>query len=482
MENLVVNDILTTINTDQQVRRALARKDHKWFFSLYLSEYIAYPAAPFHDELFKLSQDNTVRLLVVIAFRESAKSTIMSLSLPIWSILGNDQRKFVLILSQTQAQAKMHMSNLRNELENNELLKVDLGPFHEQAETWGATTLVIPKHNARIMIASSEQSVRGLRHGPHRPDLIICDDVEDIASTKTKEGRDRAYQWLTSEILPLGSRNTKVVVIGNLLHEDSLLKRLEADINEGRRYGEFRKYPIIGEDGKSLWPGKYPDRASLGDQKKVVGDERAWAREYLLTIISDLDQVIKPEWIQKYDELPNNGLRYTTISIDLAISERDTADCTAMIPARVYGYGHNMKIYILPNIVNQRMDFPKTIKKVRQLYEAVGGSSHSAELLIEDVGYQGSLPQELRRMGYPARSYKIHGQDKHARLALAGYPIQNGTVLFPRCGAEQLIQQIVYFGVEKHDDLADALSMLVNDTVDRNRKKPRVFSFKPPGF
>lgn len=475
-------NLIEAVSNDQQVRRALARQDHKWFFSLYLSEYIGYRAAPFHDELFKLSQDDDVSLLVVIAFRESAKSTMMSLSLPIWSIIGKPQKKFVLILSQTQAQAKMHMSNLRNELENNDLLKADLGPFHEQAETWGATTLVIPNHNARIMIASAEQSVRGLRHGPHRPDLIICDDVEDIASTKTKEGRDRAYQWFTNEILPLGSRGTKVVVIGNLLHEDSLLKRLEADINEDRRYGEFRKYPIIGEDGTSVWPGKYPNQASLDEQKKTVGDEQAWAREYLLTIISNLDQVIKQEWIQRYDELPNDGLRYTTISIDLAISEKDTADCTAMIPARVYGRGENMKIYILPNIVNQRMDFPKTIEKVQKLYEAVGGNSCSTELLIEDVGYQGSLPQELRRMGYPARSYKIHGQDKHARLALAGYPIQRGTVLFPRRGAEQLIQQIVYFGVEKHDDLADALSMLVNDTVDRNRKKPRVFSFKPPGF
>lgn len=475
-------EILVTISQDQQVRRALAREDHKWFFSLYMPEYISYPAAPFHHELFRLSQDESAKLVVVIAFRESAKSTIMSLSLPIWSIIGKLDKKFVLILSQTQTQAKMHMSNLRNELENNELLKADLGPFHEQAETWGATTLVIPRHNARIMIASSEQSVRGLRHGPHRPDLIIADDVEDIASTKTKEGRDRTYQWFTNEILPLGSRNTKVVVIGNLLHEDSLLKRLEADINEGRRYGEFRKYPIIGEDGKSLWPGKYPDQNTLDEQKKTVGDEQAWAREYLLTIISDLDQVIQPGWIQYYDELPSDGLRYTTIGIDLAISERDTADCTAMIPARVYGHGEDMKIYILPNIVNHRMAFPKTIAKVQELYEAVGGRSHSTELLIEDVGYQGALPQQLQKMNYPARSYKIHGQDKHARLTLAGYPVQNGTVLFPRKGAEQLIQQIVYFGVEKHDDLADAFSMLVNDTVERNRNKLRTWSIKPEMF
>ena len=477
-----MDNLLQNISKDQKVRRAIARKDHLWFFNLYMPNYIGYPAAAFHYELFRLSQDPAVRLLAVIAFRESAKSTIMSLSLPIWSIVGEPQKKFVLILSQTQVQAKMYMSNLRDEMENNELLRIDLGPFQERTETWGATTLVIPKHKARITIASSEQSTRGIRHGPHRPDLVICDDVEDIASTKTKEGRERTYQWLTNEILPLGSRSTKYIVIGNLLHEDSLLKRLEADIVEGRRVGEFRQYPIINEHGQPLWPGKFPDQAAIDEQKKMVGDERAWAREYLLTIIPDTDQVIQPEWIQYYDQLPKDGLRYTEIGIDLAISEKDTADYTAMVAARLYGRGDDLKIYILPNIVNQRMTFPQTIEKAIELYDAVGGRSYLTEFCIEDVGYQGSLPQQLRKMNYPARGYKIHGQDKYARLKMAGYPVQNGTVLFPRRGTEQLIQQLIHFGIEKHDDLADAFSLLVNDSIERNHRKPRVFSHKPSLF
>ena len=39
--------------------------------------------------------------------------------------------------------------------------------------------------------------------------------------------------------------------------------------------------------------------------------------------------------------------------------------------------------------------------------------------------------------------------------------IQSARVLFPKRGAEKIIQQIVGFGSEKYDDLADAFAMLV---------------------
>ena len=73
------------------------------------------------------------------------------------------------------------MVNLKRELEDNDLLKNDLGPFQEESDEWGSISLVFSNMNARITVASSEQSIRGMRHGQHRPDLIIGDDVEDMA-------------------------------------------------------------------------------------------------------------------------------------------------------------------------------------------------------------------------------------------------------------------------------------------------------------
>ena len=248
-------DLVETMIKDRKVRSALTKESHWYFFHMYLGHYVKYPTAPFQVELMQLSEREDVKNLVVVAFRGSAKSTIFTMSYPLWAILGKQQKKFVLILSQTQAQAKQHMMNMRRELEGNALLKNDLGPFKEESTEWGSTSLVFSDSDARITAVSTEQSVRGLRHNQHRPDLIIGDDLEDIASTKTREGRNKTYEWLTGEVIPAGDRNTRLVVVGNLLHEDSLIMRLREDIEGGRINGAFKSFPLL-QGQTMLWPGK----------------------------------------------------------------------------------------------------------------------------------------------------------------------------------------------------------------------------------
>ena len=62
-----------------------------------------YPFAPFHNEMFKLAEDQNIKVLVVMAFRGSAKSTILNLAYILWSILGVQQKKFVVIISYIDA-------------------------------------------------------------------------------------------------------------------------------------------------------------------------------------------------------------------------------------------------------------------------------------------------------------------------------------------------------------------------------------------
>jgi predicted phage terminase large subunit-like protein len=458
--------LIENVVHNRKIRAEVCRKSHEWFFTVYFPHYIKYASAPFHEEFFALTEDESVKLLCCVAFRGSGKSTIFTTSYALWSILGVQQKKFAVIFCQTRGQAKQVMMNLRQELESNDLLKLDLGPFQEERDTeWGSGSLVFARSGARITVASVEQSIRGLRHREHRPDLIVCDDVEDLASTKTQEGRDKTYQWFTGEVIPAGSANTKIIVVGNLLHDDSLLMRLKADIASEKRNGVFREYPLIDAKGMVLWPGKYPDAASIEEQKKVVGSESAWQREYLLRIITDDDQVIRPEWITYYDALPNDGIasdyRLTATGVDLAISEKESADYTAMVSAKVFGRGQNLRIFILPNPVNERLDFPETVKRVTAISRALGNGSYS-KLFIEDVGYQRSLIQQLRDENVPAEEFKTLGNDKRSRLTLTTNAIQSGRVLFPREGVSLLVRQLVGFGKEKHDDLADAFSIVIN--------------------
>ena len=471
---------------DRQVRSAITRQNHFLFFHFYFAHYVKYATAAFQRELFHLSEQPDIRNLFVVAFRGSAKSTIFTMSYPLWAILGQPQKKFVLILSQTQAQAKQHMMNLRRELEANTLLKNDLGPFQEEHNEWGASSLVFSQLNARITTVSTEQSIRGLRHNQYRPDLIIGDDLEDISSTKTREGRNKTYQWLTAEVIPAGDRSTQLIVIGNLLHEDSLLMRLKDDVNEKKIDGVFKEYPLL-EGSKIMWLGKYPTMEDIEDERRKASNEYAWQREYLLQIVPAEDQAIHREWIQYYDAIPPKERLYggymshteVRIGIDLAISKRDTADYTAMVPGLLFEPAKgSYRLYILPKIINKRLSFPETVEMCKLL----NASYHESEqryptFVIEDVAYQKALPEQLEDEGIQnVTTTRPGNMDKRTRLTLTANMIKEGRVLFPRVGAEQLIQQIVHFGVEKHDDLADAFSNLALSVSENPPRVPRVYS------
>lgn len=476
----LTNEELNEIKRSRSVRIRLAKSSHVWFFIIYLSHYMKYPFAPFHYEMFQITETEELGFTVLIAFRGSGKSTLMTLSYPIWAIVGSQQKKFILILSQTQTQAKLHMANIKRELESNELLKADIGPFEEISDEWGSNSIVISKYGARITAASTEQSIRGLRHGEHRPDIVICDDVEDLNSVKTREGRDKTFQWLVGEVLPIGDQDTKIVIVGNLLHEDSLLMRLNKSIETGRLNAKFFAYPLLDDKDVIAWPAKFKTLEDIEKLKLSQVSDSAWFREYLLRIISDTDRLVHPEWIQYYDEIPSeegNNFRYTATGIDLAISEKDSADYTAMVSAKVFGYNDKIKAYILPFPINKRINFPETFEEVKILSKSLGNGNYT-KLFIEEVGYQKSLIQHLEANNVPAEGVKVSGQDKRARLALITHLIKQGKILFPRKGAEALILQLTSFGIEKHDDLADAFSILALKILESaNTQKIAVFSF-----
>lgn len=476
-------DLADKMFRDRAIRIAITKESHFLFFHFYFAHYVKYPTASFQREIFHLTEREDIKNLFIVAFRGSAKSTTLTTSYPLWAILCKQQKKFVLILCQTQAQAKQHMMNLRRELESNALLKNDLGPFQEENSEWGSSSLVFSNMNARITAVSSEQSIRGLRHNQHRPDLIIGDDLEDLASTKTREGRNKTYQWLTGEVIPTGDRDTRLVIVGNLLHEDSLMMRLKDDVELERLNGVFKLYPLI-KNGEILWPGKYQTMEDVEDEKRKAANEYAWQREYMLQIVPNEEQAIHREWIQYYDTIPLREIiidPYTThtevrIGIDLAISQRDSADYTAMVLGLLFEVKEGYRIYILPKIINKRMSFPETVEMCKTLDKSYSENGQRPTLVIEDVAYQKALPQQLENEGFwNVKTTRPGNQDKRSRLVLTANLIKTGKVLFPRRGAEQLIQQIVHFGVEKHDDLADAFSNLVHSAIEDPPYTARIF-------
>lgn len=459
-------DVFEEMSNNRDFRRAVTKESHLLFFHMYMPHYIKYPITDFQKEIFQITEDESNKLACITAFRNSAKSTLVTLSYSLWSILGRQQKKFVLIICQTQAQAKQHMANIRSELESNRLLKSDLGPFREETgREWAMSSLVFSNTGARISIGSLDQSIRGLRHHEHRPDLVILDDIEDLNSTKTFESRNKTFDWFTREIIPLGDVDTKVIIVSNLLHEDCLVMRLKKKIDGGELKGVFKWFPLVDDNSKCLWPGKFKTEADIEELRQKVANELAWQQEYLLKIISDSTRVVWSDWIKYYDNLPKEKLREIVVGVDLAISQSSVADYTSFVTLKIYGSGNKLKAYVLPNPINKRMTFPETMDTMAALHGSLKISDMTPQFYIESNGFQEIHVKEANERGCNVTGLKST-TDKRMRLALTSNLIRNGNILFPKTGAEELIAQITDFGKEGHDDLCDGFSIAVFFVID----------------
>jgi len=74
--------------------------------------------------------------------------------------------------------------------------------------------------------------------------------------------------------------------------------------------------------------------------------------------------------------------------------------------------------------------------------------------------------EAMERAGLPVTGIKV-STDKRARLMTIASYVQNGTVLFPREGCEDLILQLTGFGVEQYDDLTDAFVYCIQGLMNR---------------
>ena len=111
--------ILDRMVGDQNFRLAMVRKSFFWFFHFYFQTYAKYPTADFQREIFQVLENQEYQNIVITAFRGSSKSTLVTLAYVIWSILGEQNKKFPLILGDTQTKAQTHLLAIKHEFEQN---------------------------------------------------------------------------------------------------------------------------------------------------------------------------------------------------------------------------------------------------------------------------------------------------------------------------------------------------------------------------
>lgn len=442
------------ITKKQAERIALAKRDLRFFTLHYLPHYIQAEVPEFHEDIYAELQKSGGGFTEIIAFRGSAKSTLASLALPLWAAITG-QRNFIILCSDTFTQAKQIITNLIYELENNEIIHRDFGTF-QSSKDWTATNILLP-NGVRIIARSKGQQVRGLRHLEHRPDLIVADDVEGTDDVRQKDQRDKTEEWLLSDVMPSMSDIGRMILIGNLLHMDSIMSRMEKKCRE-EGLGTVQKYPLLTPDGKCVWPEKFTE-AQIDKTRRWKN--KYFLREFLLKIIPDEGQVIRR--IEHYKVAPK--LKSIGIGTDLAISKKETADYSSV---GVVGEGIDGNYYNLKSVAG-RWDFNETLERVYHVYKAYR-DAHSdipISLGFEDVGYQRAAIEEFTKRYKVAPQSIKRTTDKRARLQTIEPYFASGQVRFREEGDEDLENEIVNFGVEEHDDRMDAFEIALNLLLSR---------------
>ena len=183
----------------------------------------------------------------------------------------------------------------------------------------------------------------------------------------------------------------------------------------------------------------------------------------MLLILPDRDAIVRPEDIHYYKELPSERPYCTIISVDPAYSQGSNADNTSILVMDEYKNKGNLKIYVR-YLINKKLSTQELINEIKSIISSVREYT-PIKIFVEDVAAQKTLVEMLQYVNIPAEGVSIGGKDKEIRLNAILPWIKNGQILFPIKGAEDLINQMLYFGTERYDDAVDALTLAVNKII-----------------
>lgn len=230
-----------------------ARRNQAWdslefFARTYFPHYVKHPNSVLHDYLYQrlpeLVDAQSGQHDVIAAPRGEAKSTITSQIFVIWCVV-TERKHYLCIVMDAFDQAATMLEAIKAELESNPRMAMDFPEVCGEGRVW-QVGVVLTRNNRKVQAFGSGKRMRGLRHGPHRPDLVIADDLENDENVQSPAQRDKLDRWLKKTVLQLGDADGSldVVVIGTVLHYDSVLSRLLANpLWRARRFQALLHWP-----------------------------------------------------------------------------------------------------------------------------------------------------------------------------------------------------------------------------------------------
>ena len=461
---------------------------YEFFVNTYFPHYIKSPErSELHRYLYtrlpEIVSSNDGENEAIAAPRGEAKSTMVTQLFSLWCIV-TQQKHYIVIVMDSIDQAYPMLEAIKAELEFNPRLSTDFPEVTGGGRVWQAGTIVTA-NDVKVQVAGSGKKLRGLRHGPYRPDLTVLDDIENDDQVRNPEQRDKLQGWLTKTIMPLGGVGQKydVVYIGTILHYDSVLSRtLKNEYWHTARFKAMIKWP----DNMALWDrweelhrneGKAVATAFYETNKAEMlsGAITSWAARGVLALMiiraknghSAFDSEYQNDplagdaapfanaiqfWVNRLNEWVFYG------ACDPSLGKAGNArDPSALL---VGGFNRTTGVLdVVEALIKKRLP-DRIISDVIELQREY----RCLVWAVETVQFQEFLKTELVKrsaaMGIPVPARGVKPiTDKMLRIEALQPHVVNGLIrLHP--SQSTLIDQLRHFPMADHDDGPDALQML----------------------
>lgn len=420
------------------------------------------------------------RYVAIAAPRGFAKSTAITHSYLLTKLLFRESR-FAIIVSDTESQSTLFLNDIKKELQTNEnlraLFQIKDGPFAKDTET----DIIVEFADGemfRIMAKGSEQKLRGLKWDKKRPDLIICDDMENDELVMNKERRDKLKRWFTSALLPVMADRGIIRMVGTILHADSLLANfmpvetskdtivtpIKVYMRNKRPGGWYSMlYRAHNPDySMLLWP-EWKTEEKLRTIRREIYEKPGlldlYSQEYLNNPIDEANRHFKPtDFLPETLEDKELPLTYY-ITFDGAWSEKQKSDYTAIL---VSGLDSKAVLH-LRHMIRGRMDpleVADTIFTLVKLYDPLmvvtekGAYAHAIQAVMNKRMQEDDVYFRVETLN-PAAD-KVHRSQAARLRARAGkVKADKGADWWP-----SFEDELLAFPRGKYDDQVDAFSLV----------------------
>lgn len=209
---------------------------------------------------------------LVIAPRGNAKTTITDVRL--LKAVCETSEHYIMIISDTEKQAAGILATLKDELENNELIKQDYPLACHKGPVWN-TGRIETANGVCIEALGAGQKVRGRKYKQYRPTLIIVDDPDNDDDVRSATTRQSKIEWFDKALIQCGDKETNIIVIGTMIHRECLVGYLEKHPKfKVLKFQAIRQWPVnmqLWEQWEELYIASPMKMDKEGKQERDMG-------------------------------------------------------------------------------------------------------------------------------------------------------------------------------------------------------------------